>query len=35
MSISKKIITLSGVLFLAAMSSIFLLTNYFILPPYL
>lgn len=33
MSISKKIITLSGVLFLAAMSSIFLLTNYFILPP--
>lgn len=33
MSIKNKIVALSGVLFLAAMSSIFLLTNFFILPP--
>lgn len=33
MSISKKILTISIVLFLAAISSIFLLTNFFILPP--
>lgn len=33
MSISQKILTISIVLFLAAISSIFLLTNFFILPP--